>query len=67
MVGETHVLTGDATAGYAVDWTGRFRGHAAAVLRPTITVTGSAGLGTSWIRAAVITASVPSDPASRPG
>jgi FAD/FMN-containing dehydrogenase len=28
------VLTGDAAAGYAVDWTGRFRGHAAAVLRP---------------------------------
>jgi hypothetical protein len=25
-VGEPHVLTGDATAGFAVDWTGRFRG-----------------------------------------
>ena len=34
MVGDAHVLTGDAAAGYAVDWTGRFRGHAAAVLRP---------------------------------
>jgi len=34
VVGEAHVLTGDATAGYAVDWTGRFRGHAPAVLRP---------------------------------
>ena len=34
VVGDAHVLTGDATAGYAVDWTGRFRGHAAAVLRP---------------------------------
>jgi FAD/FMN-containing dehydrogenase len=37
VVGEAHVLTGDATAGYAVDWTGRFRGHAAAVLRPADT------------------------------
>ena len=26
IVGEPHVLTGDATAGYAVDWTGRFAG-----------------------------------------
>ena len=34
VVGEAHVLIGDATAGYAVDWTGRFRGHAPAVLRP---------------------------------
>src|SRR5437763_8697700 len=34
VVGESHVLTGDAAAGYAVDWTGRFRGHAPAVLRP---------------------------------
>jgi FAD/FMN-containing dehydrogenase len=34
VVGDAHVLTGDATAGYAVDWTGRFRGHAPAVLRP---------------------------------
>ena len=25
VVGEPHVLTGDATAGFAVDWTGRFR------------------------------------------
>jgi FAD/FMN-containing dehydrogenase len=37
VVGEAHVLTGDATAGYAVDWTGRFRGHAPAVLRPADT------------------------------
>jgi FAD/FMN-containing dehydrogenase len=29
-----HVLTGEATAGFTVDWTGRFRGHAAAVVRP---------------------------------
>ena len=28
------MLTGDAAAGYAVDWTGRFRGRPAAVLRP---------------------------------
>src|ERR1700761_6215968 len=34
IVGEPHVLTGDATAGYAVDWTGRFAGHAPAVVRP---------------------------------
>src|SRR5256884_2574173 len=34
VVGEQHVLTGDATAGYAVDWTGRFRGHTPAVVRP---------------------------------
>jgi FAD/FMN-containing dehydrogenase len=34
VVGERHVLTGDAAAGYAVDWTGKFRGCAAAVVRP---------------------------------
>ena len=34
VVGETHVLTGHATAGYAVDWTGGFAGHTPAVLRP---------------------------------
>ncbi|HXT88908.1 MAG TPA: FAD-binding oxidoreductase [Trebonia sp.] len=34
LVGPEHVLTGDAAAGYAVDWTGRFRGSAAAVVRP---------------------------------
>ncbi len=28
------MLTGDATAGYAVDWTGGFRGHTPAVVRP---------------------------------
>jgi len=33
-VGEQHVLTGSATAGYAVDWTGRFQGHPPAVVRP---------------------------------
>lgn len=37
VVGEPHVLTGDATAGYAVDWTGAFAGRAAAVLRPADT------------------------------
>ncbi len=37
IVGHRHVLTGDATEGYAVDWTGRFRGHAAAVVRPAET------------------------------
>src|SRR5215472_1004257 len=34
VVGESHVLTGDAAAGYAVDWTGGFTGRAPAVLRP---------------------------------
>lgn len=28
------MLTGDATAGFATDWTGRFLGHAPAVVRP---------------------------------
>jgi FAD/FMN-containing dehydrogenase len=37
VIGDTHVLTGDATAGYTVDWTGRFRGYAPAVLRPADT------------------------------
>ena len=36
-VGGPHVLTGDATAGYAVDWTGRFRGDPPAVVRPADT------------------------------
>jgi FAD/FMN-containing dehydrogenase len=34
LVGAQHVLTGDAAAGYAVDWTGRFRGATPAVVRP---------------------------------
>jgi FAD/FMN-containing dehydrogenase len=34
IVGEQHVLTGAATAGFAVDWTGRFRGRTPAVVRP---------------------------------
>ena len=34
IVGEPHVLTGDATAGFAVDWTGRFRGRTPATVRP---------------------------------
>src|SRR5580658_11338387 len=34
IVAEPHVLTGDATAGFAVDWTGRFQGHTPAVVRP---------------------------------
>jgi FAD/FMN-containing dehydrogenase len=37
IVGSQHVLTGDATAGFAVDWTGRFQGQAAAVVRPADT------------------------------
>lgn len=38
VVGGDHVLSGDAAAGFAVDWTGRFRGHAAVVVRPRDTV-----------------------------
>jgi FAD/FMN-containing dehydrogenase len=34
IVGGQYVLTGEAAAGFAVDWTGRFRGQAAAVVRP---------------------------------
>jgi FAD/FMN-containing dehydrogenase len=34
IVGERHVLTGDLAAGYEADWTGRFQGRAAAVVRP---------------------------------
>src|SRR5262249_34644953 len=34
IVGGPHVLTGGATAGFAVDWTGRFRGETPAVVRP---------------------------------
>jgi FAD/FMN-containing dehydrogenase len=34
IVGDQHVLTGAATAGFAVDWTGRFHGHTPAVIRP---------------------------------
>jgi FAD/FMN-containing dehydrogenase len=34
IVGAEHVLEGDLTSGYAVDWTGRFRGRTPAVLRP---------------------------------
>jgi FAD/FMN-containing dehydrogenase len=38
VVGPRHVLTDpDVTAGYAVDWTGRFRGRAPAVVRPADT------------------------------
>jgi FAD/FMN-containing dehydrogenase len=37
IVGARHVLTGDAAAGYAVDWTGRFRGATPAVVRPADT------------------------------
>jgi FAD/FMN-containing dehydrogenase len=37
VVGAQHVLTGDAAAGFAADWTGRFRGHTPAVVRPADT------------------------------
>jgi FAD/FMN-containing dehydrogenase len=37
IVGPQHVLTRDAAAGYAVDWTGRFRGATPAVVRPADT------------------------------
>jgi hypothetical protein len=37
-VGAEHLLLDeDTTAGYAVDWTGRYRGRAAAVVRPAST------------------------------
>ena len=45
VVGESHVLTGDAAAGYTVDWTGGFTGHAPAVLRPGGTAEVAALLG----------------------
>lgn len=34
VVGSEHVLRGDTTAGYVVDWTGRFAGSTPAVIRP---------------------------------
>jgi FAD/FMN-containing dehydrogenase len=34
IVGDAHVLTGDAAAGFASDWTGRFRGETPASVRP---------------------------------
>jgi FAD/FMN-containing dehydrogenase len=34
VVGDAHVLTGHATEGFAIDWTGGFTGQAPAVLRP---------------------------------
>src|SRR5215207_2977813 len=35
IVGDEHVVTDpDVRAGYEVDWTGRFRGEASAVVRP---------------------------------
>jgi FAD/FMN-containing dehydrogenase len=38
IVGAAHVLTDpDMTAGYVTDWTGRWHGHAAAVVRPGCT------------------------------
>jgi FAD/FMN-containing dehydrogenase len=37
VVGTSHILTGDAAAGFAVDWTGRFQGHTPAVVRPSDT------------------------------
>src|SRR5690242_10009838 len=37
VVGEAHVLTGEAALGFATDWTGRYRGRAAVVVRPVDT------------------------------
>src|SRR5579872_6663110 len=34
VVGSEHVLTGDTAAAYGTDWTGRFSGQPAAVVRP---------------------------------
>jgi FAD/FMN-containing dehydrogenase len=36
-VGEAHVLTGEAALGFATDWTGRYQGRAAVVVRPVDT------------------------------
>ncbi len=44
VVGSAQVLTGDATAGYVTDWTGRFTGHTPAVLRPRDTAEVAAAL-----------------------
>jgi FAD/FMN-containing dehydrogenase len=44
VVGEAHVLTGDATLGFATDWTGRFAGRAAVVVRPRDTAEVAAAL-----------------------
>jgi FAD/FMN-containing dehydrogenase len=37
IVGPAHVLTADSAAGFAVDWTGRFKGQTPAVVRPAST------------------------------
>jgi len=37
IVGEEHVLTGEAAEPYLVDWRGRYRGKAQAVVRPAST------------------------------
>ncbi|HEY7804591.1 MAG TPA: hydroxyacid dehydrogenase, partial [Orrella sp.] len=34
IVGQEHVLTGEAAEPYLVDWRGRYRGKAQAVVRP---------------------------------
>jgi FAD/FMN-containing dehydrogenase len=34
VVGVNHVVTGAGAVGFTVDWTGRFRGHTPAVVRP---------------------------------
>ncbi|HSA48632.1 MAG TPA: FAD-binding oxidoreductase [Yinghuangia sp.] len=44
IVGGSNFLTGDATAGYVVDWTGRFHGWTPAVVRPGTTAQVSAVL-----------------------
>lgn len=35
IVGGPQVLTGEQTTGYVTDWTGRYKGHALAVVRPS--------------------------------
>jgi FAD/FMN-containing dehydrogenase len=44
VVGHAHVLTGAAAAGYGTDWTGRFGGPPAAVVRPRDTAGVAAAL-----------------------
>ena len=46
IVGHSHVLTGEDTAGYCADWTGRFGGPTRAVVRPADTAQVAAVLRT---------------------
>jgi hypothetical protein len=58
IVDEPHVLTGDATSGFAVDWTGRFRGHTPAVVRPGDTAEVAAVLAFGCVRGDLLASGV---------